>query len=116
MSKSFSIVSMQHCGSEEIVAALKTGTVVTLVREPNNQYDPNAVMVWCDGIHIGYIPKKQNKDLAARIDATGKHWTKPSPVLAQDAPTPTGITIHKAINAKFIRSPNSGYPMVNVAE
>ena len=35
-----------------------------LVREPKNEYDPNAIAVYVDDVHIGYIAKKDQK----RID------------------------------------------------
>ena len=35
-----------------------------LVREPKNEYDPNAIAVYVDNVHIGYIAKKDQK----RID------------------------------------------------
>jgi hypothetical protein len=31
-------------------------TPVTLVAEPDNKYDPNAIIVMANGIQIGYIP------------------------------------------------------------
>lgn len=110
----FSIVGMGHRGTEEVVAALKPGAVLTLVREPTNKFDPNAVMVWADGVHVGYIPKSQNKPLAAIIDSKGMRWTAPSPVLATDETGPESVTIHLAMDAKFTRSPNSAFPMVEV--
>lgn len=112
----YSIVGMQHCKSEAVVAALVAGASVTLVREPTNKFDRNTVMVWVDGIHVGYIPKATNWALATKIDQKGKHWTAPQPVAALDAKMPESAVVHMALDAKFIRSPNSGYPMVEVGE
>lgn len=40
-----------------------------LVREPDNQYDKNAILVTAeDGYVLGYIPKRQNKLLAQLMD------------------------------------------------
>ena len=40
-----------------------------LVREPGNQYDPNAVAVWSDKHgHVGYVPKGIASDLGPAID------------------------------------------------
>jgi len=110
MSKSYSIVGMNFRNAESIVAALAVGTPVALVREPTNKYDVNAVAVWVDGKHVGYIPKKQNVVLSAFIDQTGG---RPEG-LAMDAALVDDTT--KAITAKFFRSPNSGYPMVEVVD
>jgi hypothetical protein len=100
---------MQHQGSEAIVAALETGAVVLLVREPDNQYDVNAIAVWVDDKKIGYIPKKQNAAVAAFIDSQDKVMTVTPGMTADEA-----LPMRKAITATFVRSPNSGYPMVQV--
>lgn len=42
------------------LGVLKFGTQLKLVPEPNNQYDPNAVLVTSPGgLKIGYIPREQ---------------------------------------------------------
>lgn len=46
------------------------GTIVTLVHEPTNAYDPNAIKVMWDGIHLGYIPKNET----ATVKSFG--WTE----------------------------------------
>lgn len=111
MVKRYSIVGQKFRGIDDpyLVGTLP-GEPVTLVREPGNQYDPNAVQVWIAGRHVGYLSKKENVEIAARIDAEG--FTK-RPALAQDG---WGVEEfpNKAISAKFARSPNSGYPMVEV--
>ena len=78
---------------------LPVGTIATLVREPNNAHDPNAVKVVIEGQHVGYVPKSHNKVLAQFIDAHG--------VMAMDEAV-------KTLKGIFVRSPNSGYPMVEV--
>lgn len=110
--KTYSIVGMNWRKTEDIVAALKVGTPVVLVREPKNPVDPRAVAVYAEGILVGYVPKKQNAALAQFIDQMGSDWTPPpSGRMAEDeAPK-----AEKAITAKFVRSPNSGYPMVEVS-
>lgn len=46
------------------------GTLLTLVHEPTNAYDPNAIKVMWDAIHLGYIPKNET----ATVKAFG--WTQ----------------------------------------
>ncbi len=41
----------------------------TLEREPQNQFDSNAIKVVVDGKHIGYVPKYLAAKLAPRMDA-----------------------------------------------
>lgn len=43
-----------------------------LVRQPENKYDPDAVMVTAAGHDIGYIPKYLSAELAPMIDAGQK--------------------------------------------
>lgn len=100
MPKSYSIVAINHAKAEEFVKTLVSGVVATLVREPENPFDCNAVAVWVEGRRIGYIPKKQNTVLAQFIDQSG---------MAMDS-----VAGAKGLPGKFIRSPNSGYPMVEV--
>ncbi len=46
--------------------------LLTLVREPDNQYDKNAIAVHFDGKKVGHIPAPQAKILAPRLDAGRK--------------------------------------------
>ena len=108
--KTFSIVGMNHRNAEAFVATLNPGVEATLVREPNNPFDPLAVAVWIDGVHVGYIPKAQNKALAAFIDQTGTDFAVPPMALDEIAQPRRGIP------AVFRRSPNSGWPLVEVSE
>jgi hypothetical protein len=62
-------------GTENMVRALPDGAEVTLVREPTNGFDPNAVQVWIDGKHIGYVPKRENQTLAKDMDKDGKEYS-----------------------------------------
>ena len=39
-----------------------------LVREPENTFDPNAVMVMIDGIRVGYIPKHDSATATRLIE------------------------------------------------
>lgn len=103
----YSIVGTQFCeGANKIVGDLRDGAIVKLVREPTNQYDANAVAIYVDGARIGYVPKKQNAVLAQFIDQAGE----PFAILAQDS-----VREEKSITAKFVRSPNSGFPQVEVS-
>jgi hypothetical protein len=114
--KSYSIVGMEHQKSEAAIAALPENHPVTLVREPRNQYDANAVAIWADGRKVGYVPKKQNKALAAFIDQAGEEWTGPKvpgAEMVMDEAETAGV---RSFPGKFFRSPNSRYPMVEVSE
>ena len=60
--------------ADEVWDKLKVGTKVQLVREAENRYDPNAVMVCYNDqendeqVCIGYIPRSQNNTIALMMD------------------------------------------------
>lgn len=127
--KTYSIVAMEPLKTTERVAAMKAGQAVLLVREPTNRFDPNAIMVWAEDahvghVHIGYLPKKQNVALAGFIDQTGdlvENDENLETIIAMDAATKASgatsdLSPRRFISAKFVRSPNSSYPMVEVSE
>lgn len=51
-----------------ILADLYDGCELELVREPDNQYDANAIKVYAHDEHIGYINAQLAKDLARKMD------------------------------------------------
>lgn len=63
------IVGMKHRGAEKLVASLPRGEPLTLVREPKNDYDQNAVQVWARDQHIGYVKGTQARDVARFMDS-----------------------------------------------
>jgi HIRAN domain len=65
------LVGMKHRGTEKLVESLPLGEPLTLIREPTNQYDANAVQVWARDQHVGYVKSSQNRDLAASMDRAG---------------------------------------------
>ncbi len=64
------IVGTKFRGGAAIAALgrLETGTVLELRREPLNQYDANAVAVYFQGMHLGYVPAAVNAGVAAALD------------------------------------------------
>lgn len=115
MKKTYSIVGTNHCGrdAQEIINSLTPGAPVLLVREPENKFDKGAVAVYVGPSRVGYLPKNQNAELSAFIDATGQ----PLVDLAMDeAMRPKVVTDGKSMPAKFFLSPNSAFPQVQVGE
>jgi|SRR5215510_125293 len=47
---------------------MKVGDALTLVREPANPYDDNAVRVDWNGHQLGYIPRTENEVIARQMD------------------------------------------------
>ena len=53
-------------GRQDLIKKLSLKSCVNLKPEPSNPYDPYAIKVIADDMHIGYIPK----DLARKISET----------------------------------------------
>ena len=78
------IVGVRFRGAEAIRRCCRVvpDEAVTLVAEPGNRYDANAVQVRIGGLFVGYVPKETNpgiaealrekKSLLARITHPGK--------------------------------------------
>ena len=47
---------------------MNPGDALTLVREPDNAYDPRAVRVDWQGHKLGYVPRKENEAVARQMD------------------------------------------------
>ena len=47
---------------------MKVGDTLTLVREPENPHDGNAVRVEWNGRQLGYIPRAENAAVARQMD------------------------------------------------
>ncbi len=45
------------------------GTTLELRRDPGNVFDGNAVAVHVHGLHLGWVPQKENHDIARLMDA-----------------------------------------------
>jgi hypothetical protein len=48
--------------------SMKRGDPLTLVREPANPHDSNAVRIEWKGHMLGYVPRRDNIDLARQMD------------------------------------------------
>ena len=47
---------------------MKKGDRLTLVREPSNPHDANAIRIEWQGQMLGYVPRRDNADLARQMD------------------------------------------------
>ncbi len=60
-----------RCGThrQKIIAKCRRGEPIFLVRQPDNPYDSNAVILYRqDGTDIGYLPKEKAVEIAPRLD------------------------------------------------
>lgn len=47
---------------------LKIGTVLNLIREEENKFDPYAVAIFYCEIKLGYIPRSENKEISKFLE------------------------------------------------
>lgn len=77
------LAGSQYHALESLYERVRVGDKLTLVREPENPHDPNAVRVEWQGELLGYVPRRENRavakamdtgeTLSARITALQKH-------------------------------------------
>lgn len=61
--------SFRGIAEQKRYAELEPDEVLTLVRDPENRFDPNAIQVHTDdGLFIGFIPKSFAAQLAPLMD------------------------------------------------
>ena len=61
---SFNVAGFQHWDGALVLSELKPGMQLTLVPEPDNPYDPNAVAILFQGVKLGFVPADKNALLA----------------------------------------------------
>ena len=52
----------------EALGELKVGKRLTLVREHENKYDPEAVAIYYGDMKLGFVPRGDNEDLSHFLD------------------------------------------------
>ena len=66
------LAGFQFYAGRELWDEMKTGDPLVLVREADNPHDANAVRVEWRGRRLGYLPRAENRAVAAEIDRGGK--------------------------------------------
>lgn len=62
------LAGYQFHAATEVWDSLKVGDTLTLVREPDNPHDKNAVRVEWQGRQLGYLPRLENQSIAVEMD------------------------------------------------
>ncbi|MGA7180608.1 MAG: HIRAN domain-containing protein [Thiobacillaceae bacterium] len=62
------LAGFQYHEGKALWSQLKTGDALTLTREPDNPYDANAIRVDWQGHKLGYVPRRENADVARLMD------------------------------------------------
>ena len=62
------LAGSQYHALPELLGRMQPGDALSLVREPENRYDRRAIRIEWQGIKIGYVPRRENRIIAAALD------------------------------------------------
>jgi len=62
------LAGFQYHAGRQLWSELKVGDALVLVREPGNPHDPRAIRVEWRGHKLGYVPRRENLDIARIMD------------------------------------------------
>ena len=62
------LAGFQYHAGETLWLDMREGDRLTLVREPDNRHDGNAIRVEWRGQKLGYLPRAENRSVAAAMD------------------------------------------------
>jgi hypothetical protein len=62
------LAGFQYHAGKTLWPQMQVGDALTLVREPDNIHDAKAVRVEWQGHKIGYVPRRENADVARFMD------------------------------------------------
>lgn len=62
------VAGFQYHEGEDLWPLMAKGDPLTLIREPDNQYDKRAVRVEWQGHKLGYVPRKENTTISQMLD------------------------------------------------
>lgn len=66
------LAGFQFYAGRELWEEMKAGDALALVREPDNRHDAHAVRIEWRGRRLGYLPRAENRAVAAEMDRGGK--------------------------------------------
>jgi len=66
------LAGSQYYAVAELWSQIRVGDHLTLVREPGNRHDPQAIRVEWNGRQLGYVPRAENRAVATALDAGEK--------------------------------------------
>ncbi len=62
------LAGFQYYAGEALWERLQVGDRLTLIREADNAHDANAVRIEWRGVKLGYLPRAENRTVAAEMD------------------------------------------------
>ena len=66
------LAGFQFYAGKTLWDEMRTGDALVLAREADNRHDTNAVRVEWRGRRLGYLPRAENRAVAAEIDGGGR--------------------------------------------
>lgn len=66
------LAGFQYHAGKKLWEEMKVGDALALVREPDNPHDARAVRVDWRGHKLGYVPRRENADIARLMDRGAK--------------------------------------------
>lgn len=66
------LAGFQFYAGKALWDEMKEGDALALIREPENTHDANAIRVEWRGRKLGYLPRAENRAVAAEMDHGGK--------------------------------------------
>ena len=62
------LAGSQYYAASKIWLDMQVGDALSLIREPDNRHDRNAIRVEWRGQKLGYVPRAENRAVAAAMD------------------------------------------------
>lgn len=62
------LAGSQYHALADVVDRIRVGDALTLVREPDNPHDRNAIQVLWQGHMLGFVPRRENRAVARAMD------------------------------------------------
>ena len=62
------LAGFQFHAGKKLWPQMRVGDNLSLIREPENVHDNRAIRVEWQGQHIGYVPRRENTDIARLMD------------------------------------------------
>ena len=66
------LAGSQYYAASAVWGDIRVGDRLTLIREPGNRHDRNAIRVEWQGHKLGYVPRAENRAAAQALDAGEK--------------------------------------------
>lgn len=63
------LAGSQYYAVSKVWNEIRVGDRLTLIREPDNRHDRNAIRVEWNGHKLGYVPRAENRAAARALDA-----------------------------------------------